>query len=403
MKKSLLFAAALVATSSAFADYYVIGSNVNGSEWSLAQNDAKMTQTQAGVYEWEGDVLGSAFKINDGTWDNAAANFGGDGTICVLGQAYSYITGDGSQDIKFENDGNVENPKVVLNTNNQTITVTGTLVEKPAIDPSEVTFYMIGSNVNGHEWALAQEDCKFESLGNGMFRWEGEVLGTGFKINDGTWSNPQFNIGAANPPADIYMNTPYKYFADGSSGNIAFFGFTELKNPVVELNYNDGTITLVGGDPAGEANWYIMGIDENYNFDESTILAPSNGSTYEREIEIAGGAGGFKISDDGWAHQFGTNYPEEVFIDPDNMMVDLEVVGGEGGKIPYELEEGVYVVIFDLDELTVKFVAFDAAVDTIGVENGEAVYYNLQGVKVANPDKGIYVKVVNGKATKVVL
>ena len=35
--------------------------------------------------------------------------------------------------------------------------------------------------------------------------------------------------------------------------------------------------------------------------------------------------------------------------------------------------------------------------------NGEAVYYNLQGVKVTNPDKGIYVKVVNGKAEKVIL
>lgn len=36
-------------------------------------------------------------------------------------------------------------------------------------------------------------------------------------------------------------------------------------------------------------------------------------------------------------------------------------------------------------------------------EDGEAVYYNLQGVKVENPEKGIYVKVQNGKAEKVVL
>lgn len=34
---------------------------------------------------------------------------------------------------------------------------------------------------------------------------------------------------------------------------------------------------------------------------------------------------------------------------------------------------------------------------------GEAVYYNLQGVKVANPEKGIFVKVQNGKVTKVVI
>lgn len=35
-------------------------------------------------------------------------------------------------------------------------------------------------------------------------------------------------------------------------------------------------------------------------------------------------------------------------------------------------------------------------------EEGEAVYFNLQGQRVNNPERGIFVKVVNGKATKVV-
>lgn len=41
-------------------------------------------------------------------------------------------------------------------------------------------------------------------------------------------------------------------------------------------------------------------------------------------------------------------------------------------------------------------------VNEIAAEEGQAVYFNLQGQKVANPDKGIYVKVVDGKATKIV-
>lgn len=36
------------------------------------------------------------------------------------------------------------------------------------------------------------------------------------------------------------------------------------------------------------------------------------------------------------------------------------------------------------------------------VEGGEAVYFNLQGRRVANPEKGMYIRVVNGKAVKVV-
>lgn len=37
------------------------------------------------------------------------------------------------------------------------------------------------------------------------------------------------------------------------------------------------------------------------------------------------------------------------------------------------------------------------------VGDGEAVYYNLQGVKVAEPENGLYIKVQGNKATKVLI
>lgn len=37
------------------------------------------------------------------------------------------------------------------------------------------------------------------------------------------------------------------------------------------------------------------------------------------------------------------------------------------------------------------------------IENAPVEYYNLQGVKVENPEKGIYIKRQGGKTTKVVL
>lgn len=43
-----------------------------------------------------------------------------------------------------------------------------------------------------------------------------------------------------------------------------------------------------------------------------------------------------------------------------------------------------------------------SAVEAIEAVEGEAVYYNLQGVRVQNPERGIFVKVQNGKASKVV-
>ena len=35
-------------------------------------------------------------------------------------------------------------------------------------------------------------------------------------------------------------------------------------------------------------------------------------------------------------------------------------------------------------------------------EQGEVVYYNLQGIKVANPENGVFIRVQGGKASKVI-
>lgn len=42
-------------------------------------------------------------------------------------------------------------------------------------------------------------------------------------------------------------------------------------------------------------------------------------------------------------------------------------------------------------------------IDGIEVENGAAEYYNMQGVRVANPENGMYIRVQNGKAQKVII
>lgn len=50
---------------------------------------------------------------------------------------------------------------------------------------------------------------------------------------------------------------------------------------------------------------------------------------------------------------------------------------------------------------TISLDATNVGVVGVSAEDGEAVYYNLQGVRVENPESGIYVCVKNGKATKV--
>lgn len=45
----------------------------------------------------------------------------------------------------------------------------------------------------------------------------------------------------------------------------------------------------------------------------------------------------------------------------------------------------------------------ESGINAIDAENGEAAYFNLQGVRVANPENGIFIRVQNGKAHKVVV
>lgn len=49
------------------------------------------------------------------------------------------------------------------------------------------------------------------------------------------------------------------------------------------------------------------------------------------------------------------------------------------------------------------FPADQSGVNAIASENGVAEYYNMQGVKVANPENGLYIVVKNGKAQKVLV
>lgn len=268
-----------------------------------------------------------------------------------------------------------------------------------------VDYYMIGSNVNGNSWALAMEDAKFVDQGNGVYRWEGKELGTGWKMNDGTWSNDDINFGSNG--SDIQIGVPYFYGVGGSSGDIAFDGFTVLTNPVVELNINDGSVTIVGGSTSGTADWYATGFNGAFNLDENEILSPVAGSDtkFSRVVTITQITGECKISTTGWAHKYGTDFPDEVYLNAETLGEDLELneVYGEAGNIPYELEEGNYVVVFDAELLTMTVTnAADGVTTVLMGADKDAVYYNLHGVRVANPDKGIYVKVANGKAVKVV-
>ncbi len=268
----------------------------------------------------------------------------------------------------------------------------------------DVDIYIIGSNVNGKSWTLSAEDAKFTYEGGGIYKWNGEVLGTGFKLNDGTWSNDEYNLGCG--PV-LELGQEYFLTAGGASGNIAFDGFTELLNPEVTFDDNNKSI-VVTGEKSGVIQWYITGVNGNYNLDENELLTEildENGEgtgVYEKKGLVITETGGFKVSSTGWATQYGT-YDEDLYFGFEILAATLEEVGGEGGLVNYFMT-GTYDVTWDGNTKYISFVEHnDNAVETIEAADAAASYYTLQGVRVAQPENGLFICVKGGKASKVLV
>lgn len=84
---------------------------------------------------------------------------------------------------------------------------------------------------------------------------------------------------------------------------------------------------------------------------------------------------------------------------------DIDAVGDfaaqVGGTNWQSSLTGKCTYIFDPENMVLT-VDGSTGINTIDAEEGDSVYFNLQGQRVANPEKGIYIRVVNGKAQKVV-
>lgn len=261
-------------------------------------------------------------------------------------------------------------------------------------------YYIIGANVNGSSWALAQEDAKFTAKGDGIYEWTGEVLGTGFKINDGTWDNPDFNFGG-DGSEKLSLGNEFWLTTGNESKDIQFNGFTDVKNPVVTFNEAEGTVT-VAGEASGVAKWFFTGDFNSYNLEQYELAPQADGTFLCKNVELPE-SGLFQIAQTGWSDKHGAGDDATIMITPEKLSTVLIPFNTpNGGECPFTVTPGAYDISWDLENTTVTFVAAGSAVETIDAENNApAVYYNLQGVRVNNPKNGIFVKVAGNKAVKV--
>lgn len=176
--------------------------------------------------------------------------------------------------------------------------------------------------------------------------------------------------------------------------------------------------------PADESTYYLLGFDgvtaaaddvkftrtEDKYVDEETGEEEISYSYVIDKIHLTSCPDGFTVStaDGGFSFGVAKDFASMIgdTVTEDNPMGMLGIYGTPYG---YELPEGDYTVTFICTGVTgmITFLPYeDAAVE--GIE-GEAatdkapVYYNLQGVRVDNPSKGIFIRKSGSKVEKVAL
>lgn len=110
---------------------------------------------------------------------------------------------------------------------------------------------------------------------------------------------------------------------------------------------------------------------------------------------------------DGWDNSSigaSQNDQQLPFTFTDNVYEGEIFIGGKGNwQLPDDFAGKVKMTV-NLNDKNIKLEAETKqdSIEAIEAENAEAVYYNLQGVRVANPENGIFIKVAGNKVEKVI-
>ncbi len=243
----------------------------------------------------------------------------------------------------------------------------------------------------------------------------GETASAGFKIStvagEGNWDN--FNAGAlgiGDADSQLVLGTVYDAVV-GAKGNLTVSGKGTYKVEIAKKG-EGYTITLVGelapiaapdaADVYLRGDFNTWGADDAFKFQDAGVEGTARKYTVYVKEAISGQ---FKVGDASWTSiNFGGEEGATIVVGPKYNLVN------NGQNLTADaLADVTFIFMHSGDPAvasTLQLRKGDVGVDEIEVaEEGVATYYNLQGVEVngENLSNGVYVKVVNGKASKVLV
>ena len=175
--------------------------------------------------------------------------------------------------------------------------------------------------------------------------------------------------------------------------NLSAMTVTLKKSGDVVINvpnqlYAVGNLSAGSWDPATAVELTKEG---NIFYGEVTFTGAGDGYSY---FAVSGGKGDWTSVN---AARFAPVAGEVAF----NLDEKVEFDRGEAAfKV---VAEGTYFINVDFDSMTVWVSSEAAGVEAIEVETATPIYYNLQGVEVANPQNGLFIVKQGNKVSKQII
>lgn len=387
MKKFFSFiAAAVLATTAASAQLYIVGAG-DGIDWN--PENPLVVNTQAdGSYEVTINNL-ETFKMSlaKGSWDTFNSS-------CIGINAN--ITNAGTYTLSNYGDNNVLPWKgdwtLKINSELNSITLSTTTAK-----PSNYTFYIRG-DMNG--WGT-NDAWKFEAVDNDNYILRNVSISAtqSFKVADESYGSINFG-GVANMKAGV----DYTLYTNNNNCNLNedFTG---------DVHFNLTTRVIRFGDKA-PIKLYLIGDFCSWDHDNSIEMENAEGSNIYTYTFENGLTGGFKITNGTWAYNFGATIDAST---PNCVEGDNEAIFNAANNWVIEETTDPVILTFTLAEgsdfqdssvlsnLNIRIDRESNINDITINNNADAQYYNLQGVRVANPENGIYIVRKGGKTFKTVI
>lgn len=152
--------------------------------------------------------------------------------------------------------------------------------------------------------------------------------------------------------------------------------------------------------------WYLVGETPlEWNFNDVTLMTKAGDNVYTKTVAAAtADKFTFKVDKNGaWSNCY--VLPEGV--EAVELGQEYELVGPADSPnnmhIAADWTNVTVTITIDGEKVKMVCTAGEDAIEAIEADNTPAIYFNLMGQRVANPENGVFVRVQNGKATKVIL